>query len=302
MATIENPAYLDLVQLGITAPERMEPFHPRTRDKQIPVYRDRNAGFLVLERYELPDDYYRVVKPSDRDLSMQYSITELASGAALRTRTLDDQQRRFAQFRDRLAGGSVCDYGAGFGGFLRLAATVTTRCCGVELRRHCHEFAREHFPSITYASDVDELDGSFDVITLFHVLEHLPHALEMLQRLRARLSPGGRLIVEVPHARDFLIQSVEIPEFRDFTFWSEHLVLHTRETLSALLSGAGFGEVRVWSMQRYGYTNHLHWFLARKPGGHEALRHLEDAILEEQYREARERDGTTDTLLAEARA
>ena len=300
MSKIENPAFWDLVSVGAADPSRMEPFHPRTRDKPIAVHRDRETGLLALERVERPEEYYQSDKPSDRDESMLYSITELESGAPLKTRTLDDQQRRFEQFRDRLAGKSVCDYGAGFGGFLQLAETVAASCCGVELREHCHDFAKQHFPSIPYAADIGNLEGDLDVITLFHVLEHLPAALETLKQLRERLSPGGRLIVEVPHAKDFLLQSVDIQEFRDFTFWSEHIILHTRETLQALLAGAGFGTVQIWHYQRYGFTNHLHWFLNRKPGGHEVLRHLEDPILEEHYREARERDETADTLMAEA--
>lgn len=301
MSKIENPAFRDLVSIGIGDPSRMELFHPRTRDKPIAVHRDQETGLLALERYDRPEEYYRSDKPSDRDDSMLYSITEMESGASLKTRTLDDQQRRFEQFRDHLGGSAVCDYGAGFGGFLKLAATVADSCCGVELRQHCRDFAKLHYPSIPYAADIKDIEGDFDAITLFHVLEHLPDALETLKQLRTRLKEGGRLIVEVPHAKDFLLQSVDIPEFRDFTFWSEHLILHTHDTLQALLAAAGFGSIRIWHFQRYGYTNHLHWFLNRKPGGHEALQHLEDPILEEQYREARERDGTSDTLMAEAR-
>ena len=301
MPDIDNPAFLELVSLGIGDPVRMEPFHPRTRDKPIPVHRDSESGLLVLERFERPEDYYAADKPPDRDETMQYSITELASGASLKTRTLDDQQRRFEMFRDRLAGKSVCDYGAGFGGFIRRAAQVAGRCAGVELRAHCHAYAAENFPDIPFVADIEALDDHFDIITMFHVLEHLPGALETLRRLRARLNPDGHLIIEVPHAKDFLIQSVEIPEFRDFTFWSEHLVLHTQDTLCGLLQAAGFSDVRVWHEQRYGFTNHLNWFLNRKPGGHDALGNLEDPLLEAQYRESRERDGTSDTLMAEAR-
>jgi 2-polyprenyl-3-methyl-5-hydroxy-6-metoxy-1,4-benzoquinol methylase len=300
MTDISNPAFLELAALGIADATRMEFFHPHTRDKSIPVYRDAGTGLLVLERHELPDDYYASEKPPDRDATRQLSITELASGERLMTRTLDDQQRRFELFQDVIKGRSVCDFGAGFGGFVALAATVADRCVAVEPRPHCHEYAREALPDIRYVGDISGLDESFDVITLFHVLEHLPDALAKLKALRSHLNDGGRLVVEVPHARDFLIQSVDLPEFRDFTFWSEHLVLHTRDTLEALLGAAGYRDITVRYEQRYGFTNHLNWFVSRKPGGHESLRHMEDPLLEEQYRAARERDGTSDTLIAEA--
>ena len=116
-----------------------------------------------------------------------------------------------------------------------------------------------------------------------------------------KLKAGGAIIVEVPHAEDFLIQSVDIPEFRAFTFWSEHLVLHTRASLEAVMAAAGFRDVRVLPHQRYGFTNHLHWFLERKPGGHEAFARFENSELEAAYRKAREADLTCDTLIGVGR-
>ncbi|MBT5399793.1 methyltransferase domain-containing protein [bacterium] len=95
-----------------------------------------------------------------------------------------------------------------------------------------------------------------DLITSFHVLEHLPYQLQSLIEFRNALVDEGKIIIEVPHAQDFLIQSVDLPEFRKFTFWSEHLVLHTKESLEALLKKAGFNKIEVFGYQRYGFTNH----------------------------------------------
>ena len=46
--------------------------------------------------------------------------------------------------------------------------------------------------------------GSLDIVTMFHVLEHLTEPLITLANLRMYLKPGGILIVEVPHSSDVL--------------------------------------------------------------------------------------------------
>ncbi len=41
--------------------------------------------------------------------------------------------------------------------------------------------------------------GSFDIITLWHVLEHLRRPVEVLQRLATHLTPGGLIVISVPN-------------------------------------------------------------------------------------------------------
>ena len=41
--------------------------------------------------------------------------------------------------------------------------------------------------------------GSFDIITLWHVLEHLRRPVEVLQRLATHLTPGGMIVISVPN-------------------------------------------------------------------------------------------------------
>ncbi len=215
----------------------------------------------------------------------------------MNTATLDDSRRRFAQFEARIRDKVICDFGCGYGGFLKLAADVAAKACGVELREDCLRRIAEHAPEIAARQSIADHAADFDVVTMFHVLEHIPFQTDVLKAIHGKLKAGGEIIVEVPHAEDFLIQSVDIPEFRAFTFWSEHLVLHTGASLKAVMEAAGFRDVRVLPYQRYGFTNHLHWFLERKPGGHEAFARFENRGLEDAYKSAREADFTCDTLI-----
>ena len=76
------------------------------------------------------------------------------------------------------------------------------------------------------------------------------------------------LIIEVPHANDFLISEYNCNEFKKFTFWSEHLILHTEKSLLNLLNKVGFSNIEITYYQRYNIFNHLNWLFNGKPGGH----------------------------------
>lgn len=75
-----------------------------------------------------------------------------------------------------------------------------------------------------------EVPGSFDLITLLHVLEHVPEPLEYLRRLVGRLAPGGRLVIECP---DLAQNPFDI-------VIADHASHFTRDTLVALVRAAGY--------------------------------------------------------------
>ncbi|WP_137045761.1 class I SAM-dependent methyltransferase [Pseudolabrys sp. FHR47] len=50
-----------------------------------------------------------------------------------------------------------------------------------------------------YTGRPGDIDAKFDLITLFHSLEHMPDPVEDLASLRNKLAPGGILLVEVPN-------------------------------------------------------------------------------------------------------
>lgn len=275
------------------------PYHPSTRDRaDIGVYmcRETEVIFLGADPSALAQHY--------RDKGVENDGKTSASdvaGTRVISATLQDSRRRFEDFRDLMVNRSVCDFGTGHGLFMRAAKEVAREICGVELNSiHVARLKQDGFrvePSVE-AYDQDQ----FDVVTLFHVLEHLAEPVEMLQSIRTRMKSGGRLVIEVPHARDFLHRTLGSDAFKNFTFWSEHLVLHTAESLRRTIQLAGFRNVTVKGYQRYGLENHLHWLVKNKPGGHEAWAHLHEAGLNAAYGHLLQSIGQTDTLLAFATA
>ena len=116
--------------------------------------------------------------------------------------------------------------------------------------------------------------------------------------MRSKLKKKGKLIIEVPHAKDFLILQSELKEFKDFTFWSEHLILHTQKSLKTFLLKSGFKKIKIQFYQRYNFSNHLGWFLKKKPGGHLFYKGFSNKKLDKVYKDNLIKLGQTDTLIA----
>lgn len=94
--------------------------------------------------------------------------------------------------------GKLLDFGAGTGAFLETARQGGWQVEGREPSEIAREKAAEK--NLLLKSPEAPLEkADFDIITLWHVLEHLPNLQKDLARLEAALRPGGFLIVAVPN-------------------------------------------------------------------------------------------------------
>ena len=69
--------------------------------------------------------------------------------------------------------------------------------------------------------------------------------LETLAELSSKVKSGGLILIEVPHANDFLLSTVASEEFKQFTLWSQHLILHTRRSLKKILEFVGLVDIQI---------------------------------------------------------
>lgn len=98
-------------------------------------------------------------------------------------------------------GARSLDVGAGGGELVALLARHGYLAHGIEPDDGYAGFARTAYGADVRAGSIETLpDGAqWDLITLFHVLEHVADPVGALSRLRDRLAPGGTLVVEVPN-------------------------------------------------------------------------------------------------------
>jgi len=104
----------------------------------------------------------------------------------------------------------ILDVGCGNGGFLNCLAKIGfSELYGVELPGKAAERSEKIKAIRLYVGDVLSADfpaNSFDVITLFHVFEHLEQPQQTLRYLVNRLKPGGYLILTLPNIDSFQFQ------------------------------------------------------------------------------------------------
>ena len=172
---------------------------------------------------------------------------------------------------------------------------------GIELQQNYVDLLNSD--GITCTNDLANVENkSLDILVSFHVIEHLPNPLDTLSELITKIISGGQILIEVPHANDFLLSTVCCDDFKQFTLWSQHMVLHTRETLRKTLEYVGLQDIQIEGVQRYPLSNHLNWLANGKPGGHKSpISILDSDALSEMYQNSLARIDATDTLVVIAR-
>jgi SAM-dependent methyltransferase len=289
---LDNPIFDLLCTLGVCDRAALSVVAERVRDREdVRVLCCQRSGVIALSRTDHVD-----LSHYDHKLPGQ----ELGARQRLALSTEDDTTRRAQRFGNIVRGKRWLDFGTGPGAILDAMGPLASEYAGLEPQEHASRTLRE-LGHRMYRRIEEVPDRAFDVVTLFHVFEHLTDPLGTLAELARVTGKGGRIVIEVPHARDFLISFVDCTPFRAHTFWSEHLILHTRESLRALLRAGGFDVLSIEGVQRYPLANHLHWLAQGKPGGHVAWNTLRDARLDAAYGDVLARLDLSDTLVLEAR-
>lgn len=206
-----------------------------------------------------------------------------------------DDVRRFRQFRLTIENKSVLDFGCGAGGFLLQARDVAVRACGVEVEARLAPFFNNN--ALDVRRKIDDFDEKFDIITLFHVLEHFSDPIQLLLRLADHLNPSGQILIEVPNANDALLTLYECEAFASFTYWSCHLFLFNASTLSTLARKCGLTVNYMQHIQRYSPANHLYWLSQGSPGGHVKWDFLDSDDQSVAYEKSLAAIGRTDSLV-----
>lgn len=143
--------------------------------------------------------------------------------------------------------GKVLDVGCGPGTFLKEMKTRGWDVYGTEMGDKLVEQARKSFGKTRIFKGGVEKAGigekKFDVVTLWHVLEHIPNTQEALLKIKRIIKRRGYLVIEVPHA-----QSLSFSWLRHnwtLLMAPQHLHIWSRDALYHILQSHGFKIVKI---------------------------------------------------------
>jgi len=229
-------AYKNCILCG--SPER----EPLIRKDQWTVLRCKGCGLGVLDPH-----------PDQRELGDLYQNSYLEDlygvgldvGSSEIHRRLSHETHRIRFFRRAKRSGRILDIGCGMGYFLAACRDWGYDVEGMDISADSATYVRDHLKIPVAIGTLEEIDypsASFDIITMWHFLEHARDPRVYLQKTQKWLKPGGLLVVDVPNytATDARYA------WQNWKGW--HLPFHlyhfTPETLCGLLAKYGFRTIR----------------------------------------------------------
>jgi len=223
--------------------------------------------------------YFRNPMPTESELSELYERSwSMPARARAETGGTDDRlaalyARKLAQSLGRkdFSGLRVLDFGAGRGAMIRALSRLGASVCAIE------PFGLAYLQSQGFDvyRDLSELEGvCCDGVVMIDVLEHLPQPLQVLRRLREKLTEGGWIYIATPNP---LGANARIRRSK----WREarkkgHLLFPSESTMQRLLRMSGFGAIRRlrWYVGYHGFPRRVVDYVLQNTGLDGELRYL----------------------------
>ncbi|MEX6626751.1 class I SAM-dependent methyltransferase [Tenacibaculum salmonis] len=145
-----------------------------------------------LENYYVSDAY---ISHTDSKKSVFDKVYQV-----VKNHTLKQKLKLINSFKSEEK--TILDVGAGTGDFLKVCKENNWKVSGVEPSEKARNFASKK--NIELQEDISDYKGEqFDVISLWHVLEHIPNLIEYTNQLKKLLKPNGVLIIAVPNYKSY---------------------------------------------------------------------------------------------------
>lgn len=211
------------------------------------MQRCKQCGFVFTNPRPDPEEigaYYQ----SGQYTSHSEKATNLLESIYVRVRSQMVKRKAGMVKRFLQKGANILDIGCGTGHFLQALQVAGYRVMGVEPGEKAAQLASEKGIKVVRSMTdvmVDHHPG-FDLISMWHVLEHVHNLQEHLQQCQQMLKPGGILVVAVPMCNSF-----------DASFYKQHWAAYdlprhlwhfTPDTLKLVVQKSGMQQIRLRRM------------------------------------------------------
>lgn len=116
-------------------------------------------------------------------------------------------KKRLKELQKYKKSGRLIDVGFGSGTFLNLAKEKGFEVCGTEISEYACRYVKNNLGIDVFRGDLEEAHfppASFDVVTMWHALEHLPNPKAALKEINRILKNDGLLVIAVPNLNNFI--------------------------------------------------------------------------------------------------
>jgi len=170
--------------------------------------------------------------------------------------------------------GKLLDIGCGAGFFIACLRRYGWDVSGIDISEWATEFARKKLELNVFAGTVEDIqyNEKFDIITMYHILEHLPNPIESLKKVSEIIADGGVLIIKGPNLSSF----DRVWHGKNWYGYSDksHLYYFTPNIYQMILEKAGFSVQNV----QFQYWNPITHLMEIKLGDGIRADHPSDAI------------------------
>lgn len=174
--------------------------------------------------------------------------SSLSSNKVKRVRSAERKVRHiFRKLKIFCQDSKIIDFGCGAGFFCKAAYEAGINVIGVEPSEKLRSFCKEKLKFKNIVGKVDELEGMFDIIFMFDVIEHLNPNItkDIMKKLISHLKPGGLLIGNTPN---FKSANILLCKDKDPIIWPpSHSCYFTMKTVDMYLSSLQFKKINLYS-------------------------------------------------------
>jgi SAM-dependent methyltransferase len=170
----------------------------------------------------------------------------LKTGSPGLKRRIAQEDHRVRFFRRMKKRGHVLDVGCGMGYFLQACREAGYDVSGIDISEDSASYVRNELGIAVRTGPIEHIgipDGTIDIITMWHFLEHTPDPRIYLERARRWLKKDGLIVVDVPNYEGTDARKT----WESWKGWQLpfHLYHFTPGTLTALLARHGFRTIRT---------------------------------------------------------
>ncbi|MBI2541621.1 class I SAM-dependent methyltransferase [Candidatus Woesearchaeota archaeon] len=161
--------------------------------------------------------------------------------------------RRLKRINKLCRKGRLLDIGCAFGFFLELARDDGWDAKGIEISEHAYKYAKNVLKLPVFNKTLEKAEfkqNSFDAVTIFDVIEHLPDPKSMLKEIRKILKPNGLLAITTPNIGSIAARLLG-KNWEEVKRVREHIYFFSEDTLKKMLESLNFELLKTESAGRF---------------------------------------------------